>query len=347
MNIAYVLPSPDLGGGNKVIFQHAELLAERGHRVSILGEGPPPEWTGLAIPYFDHSQGTPDLPPQDLVISTFWTTIERARSLALGPIAHFCQGYEGGHLHYQRHLEAIESAYGHPHPNLTVTPYLTELLESQFGNPGKVVPPPLDRRFRRRRWRRGPAEPPWIAIPGVFGARVKGVETAWRAVEILRGRGLDCRVVRISTIPMCDDERGRYQPDRFLGAVRPEVIASELPSLDLLLMPSEPEEGFGLPLLEAMASGVPAVASRIPSTVFMAGDATTLVPVGDAEAFADAAEGLLGDRRRWRRARRNGLQAAERFAPERVADMLEQAISWAATAARNGSGPAPTSQHIS
>ena len=69
---------------------------------------------------------------------------------------------------------------------------------------------------------------------------------------MLRDRGLDCRVLRVSTIPMCDDERRQYRPDRFLGAVRPEVIARELPDQDLLLMPSEPEEGFGAPAISEM-----------------------------------------------------------------------------------------------
>ena len=43
-------------------------------------------------------------------------------------------------------------------------------------------------------------------------------------------------------------------------------------------LPSRAEEGFGLPLLEAMASGVPAVASRIPSTVHIGDGAVRLVP---------------------------------------------------------------------
>lgn len=334
MRIAYLLPSPDLGGGNKVIFQHAELLAQRGHQVTLLGEGPAPEWIDLPLPYIDQRQGCDGVPHQDLVITTFWTTIARARQLDLGPIAHFCQGYEGGHVHYHDQLEAIEAAYALRHPNLTVTPYLSELLEQRFDNPGRVTPPPLDRRFRPRHWRRGPIAEPWIAVPGVFGAEVKGVRTALAAIELLRQRGIPCRVLRLSTIEPCEAERQRHRPERFLAGVRPEVIAHELPKCDLLLMPSEPEEGFGLPLLEAMASGVPAVASLIPSTRYMADGVVSLVPVGNAEAFADAAEPLLRDPAVWRRARRRGLRAAQCFAPENIADMLEAAVLWAARLAR-------------
>lgn len=340
MRIAYLLPSPELGGGNKVIFQHAELLARRGHEVTLLGEGPSPRWIELALPYVDHRQGCDQVPRQDLVITTFWTTIVRARELDLGPIAHFCQGYEGGHIHYHAQLEAIEAAYALRHPNLTVTPYLSELLEERFDNPGRVASPPLDRRFRPRRLRLQPSSEPWVAVPGVFGAQVKGVRTALAAIETLRKRGIPCRVLRLSTIDPCDAEHQHHRPERFLAGVRPEVIARELPEVDLLMMPSEPEEGFGLPLLEAMASGVPAVASRIPSTVYMTEGSVPLVPVGDAEALANAAEPLLRDPAAWRRARRRGLRAVQRFAPENIADMLEEAVRWAARVASTTPEPA-------
>ena len=46
-------------------------------------------------------------------------------------------------------------------------------------------------------------------------------------------------------------------------------------------------EGFGLPLLEAMASGTAVVASDTPAHREVAGDAARLAPVGDADAFSD------------------------------------------------------------
>jgi glycosyltransferase involved in cell wall biosynthesis len=47
-------------------------------------------------------------------------------------------------------------------------------------------------------------------------------------------------------------------------------------------------EGFGLPVLEAMAAGTPVVASDIPALREVAGPAAVLVPAGDADAWADA-----------------------------------------------------------
>ncbi|MEM7351664.1 MAG: glycosyltransferase family 4 protein [Acidobacteriota bacterium] len=328
MRITYVLARPELGGGNKVVFQHADLLLRLGHSVSILGEGPAPEWFEVTADYVDASAGPIRLPSQDLVIATFWTTVRTAVELNLGPPVHFCQGYEGSHVHYRELWPEIDAAYQLALPSFTVTPYLGELLSEQFGTASRVVPPPVDPWFRPRP-RHGPRRRPWVALPGVFGARVKGLPTAIRAVKRLRDWGHPCRVLRFSTFPLGTEERQVAEPDRYLTAVPPQAIAEALRDCDLLLMPSEPEEGFGLPLLEAMASGVPAVASEIPSTRYMTHGTLPLIPVGDDQAMAAAARNLLSDRRAWRRIRRAGRRAARSFRPAAIAEALADAVQWA------------------
>lgn len=328
MRIAYVLPYPELNGGNKVIFQHARMLQELGHELTILAEGSKPDWIRIDAAWVNLGAEPPRVPSQDLVIATYWTTIERSRQLALGPLAHFCQGYEGGLVHLAPVLPQIEAAYSLPLPTLTVSPHLADLVRDRFGRGAFVVPPPLDPLFRPA-FRLRPRREPWIAVPGIFGAEVKGVPTALEAVRRLRERGYACRVLRISVMELTEEERRLLEPDRFLTGVPPAEIARELRECDLLLFPSREEEGFGLPLLEAMASRVPAVASRISSTTHIGDGAVKLVPPGDAEAFADAAEELLSDAGAWRRARRLGWQASRRFRPEEVVPRLDQGVSWA------------------
>lgn len=331
MRIAYVLPYPELNGGNKVIFQHARLLQEMGHELTILAEAPKPDWIRIDAAYVNTAElpaTVPRLPPQDLVIATYWTTIERSIELGAGPVAHFCQGYEGGLVHLAPVLPRIEAAYSLPLPTLTVSPHLAELVRTRFGRESFVVPPPLDPLFRPG-FRLRPRREPWIAVPGIFGADVKDVPTALEAVRILRQRGYACRVLRISVMPLTGEERQVLAPDRFLTGVPPAEIARELRECDLLLFPSREEEGFGLPLLEAMVSRVPAVASRISSAVHIADGAVRLVPPGDARAFAGAAEELLSSAVAWQRARRRGARAARRFRPEEIAPRLEQGVRWA------------------
>ncbi len=281
MRITYVLPHPELNGGNKVIFQHANLLGENGDEVTILGEGPKPEWMEIRAAWIDYHATVPRLPEQDLVVATYWTTLTIARRLSLGPLAHFCQGYEGGLVHLRPRLGEIEAVYAWPVPALTVSPHLGELLSRRFGRESRVVPPPLDPLFHPA-WRLGPRRRPWIAIPGIFEAEVKGIPDALAAVRRLREGGIACRVLRFSTFPLSEAEKELLAPDRYLRGVPPAEIARALRGCDLLLLPSRAEEGFGLPLLEAMASKVPAVATRIPSTPFITGGAVPLVAPGEA-----------------------------------------------------------------
>lgn len=332
MRIAYVLPSPELSGGNKVVFQHVHLLRGLGHEVVVLGQGPPPDWIRLAAPYHDDTTGRPDLPEQDLVVATYWPTIRRACELGLGPVAHFCQGYEGDLVHLASSLAKIEAAYSLPVPAITVSPHLGRFLEERFGRPSRVAPPPVDPAFRPA-WRLRPRRRPWIALPGIFEAQVKDVPTGLRAIRSLREEGVAARLLRYSVLPLGDEERALTVPDLFLHRMPPGEVARRVRRCDLLILPSREMEGFGLPVLEAMAAGVPVVASRIPSLEGFAEGAAELVQPGDPAAFAAGARALLRSPRAWRRARRRGLRRAERFSPERIARQLDEAVHWAREAA--------------
>jgi glycosyltransferase involved in cell wall biosynthesis len=332
VRVAYVLPFPELNGGNKVIFQHAGLLRRAGHEVTVVAHGPKPGWVEIDAAYLDATAGPVRLPEQDLWIATYWTTLPVARRLSqeLGgaALAHFCQGYEGGLAHLRPELAAIEEVYAWPVPALTVSPHLADFLRARFGRESRVVPPPLDPRFRpRRRWR--PRRRPWVVVPGIFESEVKGVPVALAAVRRLRAAGVPCRVLRFSILPLTAAERELVEPDLYLCSVPPGEIARAVRGCDLLLLPSRSGEGFGLPLLEAMAAGVPAVASRIPSTIPIGEGAAALVPEGDSPAFAEAARRLLTDSRAWRAARRDGIAAAARYRPEAVAPALDEAVRWA------------------
>jgi glycosyltransferase involved in cell wall biosynthesis len=328
MRILYVLDRPELGGGVKVVFQHAELLRRQGHRATVAGRGPRPTWVSFGGPYVDLEAGSAP-GPHDLVVATFWTTLAVAEALGVGPVAHFCQGYEGDLAHLGADRPEIEAAYRRRVPTFTVTPALGELLRRRFGRESRVVVPPLDPLYRPA-WRVGPRRTPWVMVPGIYEAEVKGVPTALAAVAGLRRMGQPCRVLRLSVLPLSAAERGVLEPDRYLCGVEPRVVARALRGCDLLLFPSLAAEGFGLPVIEAMASKVPVVASRIPSTEFIGDGRLTLVEPGQPAAFAAAARELLQGPARWRRARRQGHAAARRFRPRVVARQLAAAVEWAA-----------------
>jgi glycosyltransferase involved in cell wall biosynthesis len=110
------------------------------------------------------------------------------------------------------------------------------------------------------------------------------------------------------------------------------TIEDVLVHADLFLLPSE-TESFGLAALEALSCEVPVIASRVGGLpeVIREGENGFLLPVGDVEAMADAALGLLRDEdrrrafgvagRRWAKSRfaRADVVARYRSIYERVA----------------------------
>ena len=174
---------------------------------------------------------------------------------------------------------------------------------------------------------------PRIVVVGPFEIDWKGVATALRAASILRAEGVDFRLVRVSQWPETAEERALFPADEFHCHVSGAEMADVLRGADLMLAPSWEQEGFGLPALEAMAAGLPVVASNIASYRGFSAPAATLVARDDAAAFAGAARELLGSNALWSAARRAGLAAAARFAPAAAAESAEAALRWVAAGA--------------
>jgi glycosyltransferase involved in cell wall biosynthesis len=333
LRVVYLNEGLPLFGGVKVTLHQANLLTRRGHRVILATTGPPPEWYPLEAEVLSLERLEPALVPEaDVVVGTYWSTLAVAAACRCRRAMHFCQGYEGSFNHNREDHAAIETAYRLPLPAMVVAPHLAEMLAQRFGRPARVVPQPLEPFWQPRphfRRRRRPRRVPRILVASPFEIDWKGVATALEAVRLLRARGVACRLVRLSQWPLCAEEREMLEPDELHHRLRPPEVARLMAGCDLLLAPSWEQEGFGLPALEAMACGVPVVASDISSYRGFAAEAARLVPFDQPRAFAAAAEEILGSPRRWRRMRREGLGVASRFTEERTADAAEEALDWA------------------
>jgi len=110
---------------------------------------------------------------------------------------------------------------------------------------------------------------------------------------VLVGDGPDCGIAHERAVRL-----GVADRVSFLGVV--DRVAPILNRADLFLLPSE-TESFGLAALEAMASGVPVIASNVGGIpeVVEDGRCGLLAPVGDVDAMARLAIDLLRDRDRW------------------------------------------------
>lgn len=153
------------------------------------------------------------------------------------------------------------------------------------------------------------------AIPSPFVLQVggfelhKGGDTAADAVDLLRCRGHDVSLVRCG-IP---GPRQRRRPAAVdLGFVDDDTLRALYQCATVVCVAST-HEGFGLPVLEAMASGAPVVAARASALPEVGGDIAVYAEPGDSTSFADAIEGLLiGPEERERR-RRAGLARAATY----------------------------------
>ena len=138
-----------------------------------------------------------------------------------------------------------------------------------------------------------PPPVPKLVLAGGAGWRFHGV------FERIRGLGLDDEVACLGWVPTA------VLPVLYNGAA-------------LFVYPSL-YEGFGLPPLEAMACGVPVVASNVSSLPEVVGDAGVLVDPQDTRGLAVTLSELLADRERCAALRDAGLARARLFSWEQAA----------------------------
>lgn len=158
-----------------------------------------------------------------------------------------------------------------------------------------VTPNGVDPIFFEARAHEGPRAPYLLAV-GTLEPR-KNLPVLLEALRVLRRDGRDLmlfvagRQAWSHSLPL-----GDLAPHvKLLGTVPDEELASLYAGAACFVTPSL-HEGFGLPLAEAMAAGVSAVASDIPALREVGGETVRYADPHDAESFAAAIRQALDDR---------------------------------------------------
>ena len=231
------------------------------------------------------------------------------------------------------------------HSCIAVSVPARDFVSRYFPGDYHIVPNGIDtQRFRPDH------EPiPELRTPGwhtvLFVGRLeqrKGLPTLLEAYAELRRRRANVRLVVVGDGP------GRWGYERyveseaipdvlFLGHVEAAMLPRCYASADVFCAPAMGRESFGIVLLEAMASGVPVLASAIQgfSQVVSHGEDGLLVRTGDAAAWAEALDAILADDQRRRVMARAGLRKSQRYDWARIVEMVLDVYAEARERARH------------
>lgn len=355
MRITFLLATANLSGGVRVVAEHARILHERGHTVTVVSvprkpvtrldqardlvrgrkprartrpgqhgpshlDGSPADWRVIGS---RRAIEAADVPDADLIVATWWRTAEWAEAMpaSKGVKVNFLQGYEA---HPGQPKDRVDAVWRLPMRKIVVSGWLDEIARGFGDDSAILIPNGLDTGafpFVER----GPSG------RGVIGtmytaAPFKRFGLAAAAVRELQRRGVACELVGFGTRP---PKEGTDLPPGTALDVLPSQrrIAEIYASCDCWLFTSE-REGYGLPLLEAMSCGTPVVATPAGAArELMAAGGGTLVDSDNPALIADAVERVLGlGEAGWRGASRAARAEAERHSWEVVGTQMEAAL---------------------
>jgi glycosyltransferase involved in cell wall biosynthesis len=323
MRIAYLLADTELSGGTRVIVAQADALVARGIDVTLITTGAPLTWRRSSA-HWVYVGGWQEVDARefDFVIGTFWTTVRAAYDLAPDRAVHLSQGYEGSFTAYAEVKEAIDSVYRLPIPKLTVSSPLVEHCR-RFSDDVTCIGQIVDDDFFQPHPRRhGTCR---VLLSGQAEGDMKGIDLGYAAARHARERGAPFDLIRVSPWQPAKGESADLASEFHVGIDTPSM-ARLLASCDLFIGPNRHQEGFGLPAAEALASGVPAVLSAIPSYLSWdaAHDYAVFAPEENIEAIGDGIVALVADSGLRERLAKRGREVAEQFRSEKVGERLER-----------------------
>ena len=370
MKITFVLAIADPSGGVRVVSIYADRLKRRGHDVSVIVRPPRAATfrekarsalTGRALPaaartgpshldnldvdvrYIDaHRPITAaDVPDADVIVATWWETAEWIETFpaSKGVKVYFIQHYE---VHANQPVDRVDRTWRLPMHKITISRWLADLARDQFGDADvSLVPNSVDlKQFHSPP--RGKQPTPTVGLMYSL-VSFKGCEVSLKAFE------LASKVVprlRLLSFGYRDPTPELPLPPgaQFIRQPAQDRIKDIYGQCDAWLFSSR-TEGFGLPLLEAMACRTPVIATPAgAATELCAGGGGILVPLDDSGAMAQAIERVarMPDPA-WREMSDRAYATASRYTWDDATDLFEKSLRRAVDRARRGEPASPPS----
>jgi glycosyltransferase involved in cell wall biosynthesis len=307
LRITFVIPHLTLSGGHKIVFLYANELASRGHQVTIVsgalprsspievvkdllrGRGRPKPYlpaanVRLVLAKYRDRRLVRDLPDADVLIGTWWETVESLNfaPLSKGVKCHFVQDHE---VFSNLPADRTEAVYRLDLHKIVVSQWLLELMRSVYGCKTVYLirnPVEVDDYWGVARKL---ADLPTVGTMYSSALRKNSemaLEVVLRAREHIPelqfvGFGVEKVPPHWSILPSTDFQ---VRPTR-------SEIANIYASADFWLFTSN-SEGFGLPILEAMASGTPVIATPAGAASELVDDKTGALVGHDGDSMARA-----------------------------------------------------------
>jgi GT2 family glycosyltransferase/glycosyltransferase involved in cell wall biosynthesis len=321
LRIVYVTEDTGVGGGHRVVFEHLNGLAARGHECELWSLDTAPGWFDLDVPvrtFEDYDSLTKALEPVEAIkVATWWNTaapVWRA-SVVHGLPVYFVQDIETSYYPDHPHMHAsVMNSYRQEFRFLTTSQWVADKLRELHLDP-HIVPPGVD-------------------LENFHEIEVEREEN----VLLTLGRSnplknLDLTLEAWSSMPNGRPELWMFGIEPQLGE-RPGARYFERPSdaevNELLnrataLVQTSRHEGFCLPLLEAMAAGAPVVCTDAHGNRDFCRDGDNCLMAQDDPASVRAAlERLMRDRELRERLSAEGRRTAERYAWPGLIDQVER-----------------------
>jgi glycosyltransferase involved in cell wall biosynthesis len=322
MHITYVTEDTELWGGIGVVFQHLELLAGAGHDVFLTTPASRPDWYPLKVPVHVIKSIEPSLiPDADIIVIASWRIVKKIVESKKGIPVYLCQGYEASLKELAAFQSKIDEVYSMGLPILTVSRHLSTLIKERFNAVtyyvGQMVNRkifyPLRNPFERFSSHFG--RPLRLLVVGPFEGSYKNIPTILRGITLAnKGLKKPLHLIRVSQFPLSREEEHIIKPDEYHYRVSYDRMGDIYRSSDMLISLSTDAEGFGLPVLEAMACGVPTILSRIPSHLdFDTPPDYALFVDSQPEALSEAIQKMCDNARVRLRLANRGLAIAEKF----------------------------------